>query len=322
MTRPLVSIAVPAYNEPDYLRKLLRSIVEQEHRPLEVIVSDDASPTPLCDAVEEFRQFEDGSFTLRFQRQEKNLGVMGNFLWVVDQARGRYVTPIAHDNWFTDPRFLAEAVDLLEANPDCHLAIANGVQEDDGSPCLRLPAELRDRWTFLPGDELARRWMTLEGNGMGWTQAFVLDNRLCRELGVFHAPYYLGEAEARKLGVGADNIMAYVYVLASAGRAAVTGRSVVVVGTPPESYSRNETWRRGAAKVKFIVLLNVARARLSGPHANGVRRAARRLAEVKLRQFGWDSGVARHFRFDPEVLALMGRAALKNRLRSHLRARS
>ena len=42
----LVSIVIPAYNQPDYLRRALQSAVEQLYRPLEVIVSDDCSPTP------------------------------------------------------------------------------------------------------------------------------------------------------------------------------------------------------------------------------------------------------------------------------------
>ena len=43
----MVSVVIPAFNQPAYLRRALQSVVEQLHRPLEVIVADDCSPILL-----------------------------------------------------------------------------------------------------------------------------------------------------------------------------------------------------------------------------------------------------------------------------------
>ena len=43
MNRPLVSVVVPVYNGERYLASALKSILEQDYRPLEVIVVDDGS---------------------------------------------------------------------------------------------------------------------------------------------------------------------------------------------------------------------------------------------------------------------------------------
>ena len=41
---PEVSIIVPTYKRPKYLRRLLESIVKQTYRDYEIIIIDDCSP--------------------------------------------------------------------------------------------------------------------------------------------------------------------------------------------------------------------------------------------------------------------------------------
>lgn len=313
---PLVSILVPAYNRPDYLRRLLRSIPAQTHRPIEVIVSDDASPASLEEASHEIDACLGAGLTVRYFRQPANLGVTDNVAFTLDQARGKYVVPFAHDNAFLDESFLAEAVEALESRPDCHLCIANAILEGAGRPQLRAVPELEgvDGWVYWEGDELARRWMTLRRNGIGWTQTTVADARLVREHGAFREPLVLGAGRARRLGLYADNVMSFVYVLAALGSVALRPKPAVLIGEPEDSFSRRESSRRVAAKVKFLVMYDVSRAALAGPYAAAARAAARERARDKADEFGWDLRLLRHLRFRPEVMGLMARAFL-HRLR-------
>ncbi len=52
--RPLVSVTVVTYNSGRFIRRCLESVLEQVHRPLEVIVVDNASTDGTCDILEWF----------------------------------------------------------------------------------------------------------------------------------------------------------------------------------------------------------------------------------------------------------------------------
>ena len=125
-----VSVIIPAYNNPEYTRKTLKSIVEQQYRPIEVIISDDASPISLEMLVKEFEKFQNNRFKIRYYRQPSNLGMMDNFTFAVRQATGKYLVPMAHDNWLIDKSFISEAAKIMEANPNCYLSIGNAVYEN------------------------------------------------------------------------------------------------------------------------------------------------------------------------------------------------
>ena len=47
MANKLLSLVIPAYNEPAYLAKAIESVHTQSYRPIELIISDDNSPVGL-----------------------------------------------------------------------------------------------------------------------------------------------------------------------------------------------------------------------------------------------------------------------------------
>ncbi len=89
-----VSVVVPVYNGRQFIRRALRSAVEQTLRPMEIIVIDDGSTDETRKELE--------SYAVRYQRQEhqgagaaRNLGV--------SLARGEWVAFLdADDVWHPD----------------------------------------------------------------------------------------------------------------------------------------------------------------------------------------------------------------------------
>jgi glycosyltransferase involved in cell wall biosynthesis len=298
------SVVIPAYNQPAYLRQALRSTVAQTHRPLEVIVSDDCSPVMIEPITREFKETQDHQLTFRFFRQSRNLGVMDNFRFAVEQATGKYLVPMAHDNRFIDRNFIAGAVEVMAAQRACHLCIANSVYENSDRQMLDIPDGLNaaNGWTVMNGSDFIRRYRR---GGLDWTQAIILDHEMARELKAYDEPFMVNASLARRLNSGEDNVCAYVFILSAVGSVAVNPKCVCEIGTPKDSYSRSDPrWLRTKQKVKFVILYNLHRADLKGPHAGVVRRMAYKQALDYLDHI-CDRRIASYYHYHPKIILLM-----------------
>lgn len=110
---PLVSIGVPVYNEERYLSLTLESLLAQDYRNLELIISDNAS----TDRTHEISQsFVNRDPRVRYFCAKTNAGAIKNFNSAFLHAKGEYfMWAGAHDLWHAS--FISGAVSLLEADP-------------------------------------------------------------------------------------------------------------------------------------------------------------------------------------------------------------
>jgi glycosyltransferase involved in cell wall biosynthesis len=117
--QPLVSVILPTYNRPAYLKEAIESAVQQTYQNIEIIVSDDCSPEKPQAVVEGFQDPR-----IIFLRNEINLGMVRNIGNIYKKARGKYVAHLNDDDmWNKD--FLEKLVPPLEANPDLALAFCD-----------------------------------------------------------------------------------------------------------------------------------------------------------------------------------------------------
>jgi glycosyltransferase involved in cell wall biosynthesis len=318
--KELVSITIPAYNNPDYTRKTLKSIVSQHYRPLEIILSDDQSPDSLEPLVAEFKEYQGDLFRITYFRQPSNLGMCDNFTFAVNQATGKYLIPMSHDNWFTDKSFITNAVEILETKPECHMCVANSVYENSKIKMLNLltVSDTKNGWRILEGDEFIRMWRR---GGIGWTQAFVIDNQIAHLHSAFEEPFRVSGSTARQLDIADDNLWAFVFVLSSAGSVALTEKVVCKVGTPKNSYSRsNVKWKKTRSKLKFIILYNIYKANLKGKHAHAVQAMAKKQAFEYLDRI-FSVKIMQYYNYSFDIILLMGLSIIKKFLKKRKKKR-
>jgi glycosyltransferase involved in cell wall biosynthesis len=136
----LVSVIIPTYNRPIYLKQAIESAVRQTYQNIEIIVSDNCSPENPQAIVENFQDSR-----IRFWRNAKNLGMCVNTTNAFKKARGKYVASL-HDDDIWEEDFLEKLVPPLEANPDVALAFcdhyiineAGAIDYPETEKCTRL----------------------------------------------------------------------------------------------------------------------------------------------------------------------------------------
>ena len=108
---PKISIGIPVYNGEKFIRKCIESILQQTNRNFELIISDNASTDSSPEICKEFLN-KDNRIT--FVRQNKNMGRLWNFHFLVTKAVGEYFVWVPVDT-FLLPEFLERNIAVLES---------------------------------------------------------------------------------------------------------------------------------------------------------------------------------------------------------------
>lgn len=114
VTTPKISVCLLAYNHAAILRETVTTILAQEFRDFELILSDDCSTDDswsLC------LQLAAADARVRAVRTPHNLGMAGNSNYAVAQARAPFIALLHHDDLYS-PRLLAAWLDVIERHPD------------------------------------------------------------------------------------------------------------------------------------------------------------------------------------------------------------
>lgn len=128
--QPLISVGIPTYNRPEDLRRTLAEIAGQTYRNLDIIVSDNASPS--CDTEKVVSEFMRADQRVRYFRQSANLGIHSNFQFVLDKALGDYFVWCADDDWH-EPEFIQSLLDELSADETASMAFCDfDIRDEDG----------------------------------------------------------------------------------------------------------------------------------------------------------------------------------------------
>ena len=112
--RPTVSVGLAVRNGADVIRRCIESIVSQDFKDLELVISDNASDDGTTDLLEEYARADP---RIRVSVNEVNIGVHENMDRVLELSDGEFFRWISADDWL-EPGSLSACVRALRASED------------------------------------------------------------------------------------------------------------------------------------------------------------------------------------------------------------
>ena len=115
---PRLSIGLPVYNGERHIGEALESLLGQTYEDFELIVSDNASTDSTSEICLRYARQDR---RIRYIRQERNIGLIPNHVFLIEQARGELFKSAAHDDLYGRD-LLLRCVQALDDDPNAVLA--------------------------------------------------------------------------------------------------------------------------------------------------------------------------------------------------------
>lgn len=109
---PKVSIMVPVYNAKDFIIECIESILSQDYKNLELVVSDDCS----TDGTQQILKNYESDKRVKLLLNQRNLGITNNCNLALSSCTGKYVSFFAGDDVML-PNKITSQIRLLEKDP-------------------------------------------------------------------------------------------------------------------------------------------------------------------------------------------------------------
>ncbi|OLY92649.1 Glycosyl transferase family 2 [Cnuella takakiae] len=110
MAQPLISICIPAYRKPQYVIRCIQSVLQQDYRNVEVVISDDSPDEDIKEAIAPYQE----RLPIRYFHNLPALKSPRNWNNALDKARGDLVILLHQDDWLHAPDALSSYVQAFE----------------------------------------------------------------------------------------------------------------------------------------------------------------------------------------------------------------
>ena len=170
-------IGMPVYNGAAYIREALDSLVSQSYQDWTMLISDNASEDETPDICKEYCKKDE---RIRYVRQERNIGPVANFKYLLDQADAPFFMWAASDDTW-HPDFIASCMQLLEKEGTIGFVFSNlAVIDSQGRMIRDIPSF--EKFSGKPSFRIICRYLLdPEINGKACLIYGIFRTEICRQ---------------------------------------------------------------------------------------------------------------------------------------------
>ncbi len=195
-----ISVIITSYNQKEYLRQAIESVLAQTLRPHEIIVADDCSSDGSVEMIREVEARYPG--WVKGLYHPHNLGISLNRNSAVEIATGDLMAVLDGDDRYL-PQNLERQIAAIEATPEAQCAYSNIFRIDS----LGNRLDIRDQRPRPSGDILAY----VACARMGLLRSMILPLNLVRQVGMFDARFPKYDGYILHLQIARQARFAYVF---------------------------------------------------------------------------------------------------------------
>jgi len=129
-TKTLVSVGLPVRNGAERIEHVVRSVLDQDHENLELVICDNASTD---DTEELCRELANQDSRIVYHRNPVNIGLLNNFIRVMQLSSGTFFRWVGDDDWLA-PNCVSRSLDVFAA--DDRLILVTSAVESIGQDGL------------------------------------------------------------------------------------------------------------------------------------------------------------------------------------------
>lgn len=121
-SNPFVSIAIITYNQKDFLKECIESILIQNYDNIEIVIADDCSTDGSQELLNTYKEKYPDKFVLKLAK--KNRGITKNSNVAHFACSGKYIFIMGGDDLML-PNKIIKQVEFMENNPECSVCYHN-----------------------------------------------------------------------------------------------------------------------------------------------------------------------------------------------------
>ncbi len=110
----LMSIGIPAYNNGEYIGETIESILAQTYKNIELVIVDDNSSDNTYEVLQEFAEKDD---RVKIYKNEKNLGMSGNWNRCLELCTGEFMKLVCADDLLAE-NMIERELEIFEKYPE------------------------------------------------------------------------------------------------------------------------------------------------------------------------------------------------------------
>lgn len=165
--QPLVSVLIPAYNQPKFFKEALDSILNQTYKNIEIVIGDDSTNEDIKNLMKPYlKKYSNIKYNYH---EGKSYGGARNMLSLLNDCSGEYVNYLLHDDLFY-PEKLSRMMDYYVRDLENTIGIVTSARNlvDENSNFMKR----KNPWhphndAVMSGREVGRKILFTLANFLG-----------------------------------------------------------------------------------------------------------------------------------------------------------